>query len=50
MGIESRDGLTRPSENQCGSYYKTIINIICMYPTIYDIVICLVEDTSQRVD
>jgi hypothetical protein len=49
-GLNQEMGLGRPGETRWGSHYKTVVNIICMYPTIHDVLICLGEDTSQRGD
>ncbi|CAN6328856.1 unnamed protein product, partial [Urochloa humidicola] len=49
-GLNQEMGLGRPGETRWGSHYKTVVNIICMYPTIRDVLIALGEDTSQRAD
>jgi hypothetical protein len=42
--------LARPGQTQWGSHYKTVLNIISMYPAIHDVLISLVEDITQKSD
>jgi len=49
-GLNQEKGLARPGETRWGSHYKTVLNIICLYPTIRDVLISLGEDNSQRGD
>ncbi|KAG2622152.1 hypothetical protein PVAP13_3NG281100 [Panicum virgatum] len=47
-GLNQEMGLPRPGETRWGSHYKTVVNMIAMYPTIRDVLIALGQDTSQR--
>lgn len=49
-GLNQEMGLPRPGETRWGSYYKTICNIITMYPVIRDVLMILGEDTTVRSD
>jgi hypothetical protein len=49
-GLNQEMGLPRPGETRWGSHYKTVVNIIGMYPTIRDVLISLGNDTSQKSD
>jgi hypothetical protein len=49
-GLNQEMGLPRPGETRWGSHYKTICNIIAMYPAIRDVLFTLGEDTSHRAD
>ena len=45
-GLNQEMGLSRPGETQWSSHYKTVVNMIAMYPTIRDVLIALGRDTS----
>jgi hypothetical protein len=47
-GLYQEMGLPRPGETHWGSHYKTVVNIIGMYPTIRDVLISLGNDTSMN--
>ncbi|XP_066324330.1 uncharacterized protein [Miscanthus floridulus] len=47
-GLNQEMGLPRPGDTWWGSHYKTVVNMIAMYPTIRDVLIALGQDTSQR--
>ena len=47
-GLNQEMGLPRPGDTRWGSHYKTVVNMIAMYPTISDVLIALGQDTSQR--
>ncbi|PUZ40799.1 hypothetical protein GQ55_9G452100 [Panicum hallii var. hallii] len=49
-GLNQEMGLPRPGETRWGSHYKTVVNLIAMYPTIRDVLIALGRDTSARGD
>ena len=49
-GLNQEMGLPRPGDTRWGSHYKTVLNIIAMYPTIRDVLITLGQDASQRSD
>ncbi len=49
-GLNQEMGLSKLGETRWGSYYRTIVNIIAMYPAIHDVLINLGEDTSQRTE
>ena len=42
--------LPRPCENRWGSHYKTICNIIAMYPSIHEVLVNLRDDPSHKAD
>ena len=46
-GLNQEMGLPRPGETRWGSHYKTVCNIISMYPSIRDVLITLGDDPSQ---
>jgi hypothetical protein len=43
-------GLPRPSETRWGSHYKTICNIIAIYPSIHEVLVTLGDDPSHKAD
>jgi hypothetical protein len=49
-GLNQEMGLPRPGDSRWGSHFKTVLNMIVMYPSIRDTLIELGEDTSQRGD
>nr|CAH65861.1 OSIGBa0126J24.6 [Oryza sativa] len=49
-GLNQEMGLPRPGDTRWGSHYKTVVNLIAMYPTIRDVLIALGRDTSARGD
>ncbi|KAG2640464.1 hypothetical protein PVAP13_2KG357680 [Panicum virgatum] len=49
-GLNQERGLPRPDDTRWGSHYRTIVNIISMYPTIRDVLITLGEDPTQKGD
>ena len=49
-GLNQERGLPRPGDTRWGSHYRTIVNIISMYPTIRDVLITLGEDPTQKGD
>lgn len=49
-GLNQEMGLPRPGDTRWGSHYKTVVNLIAMYPTIRDVLIALGQDTSARGD
>ena len=49
-GLNQERGLPRPGDTRWGSHYRTIVNIIAMYPTIRDVLITLGEDPTQKGD
>ncbi|PVH37084.1 hypothetical protein PAHAL_6G239300 [Panicum hallii] len=49
-GLNQEMGLPRPGETRWGSHYKTVVNLIAMYPIIRDVLIVLGRDTSARGD
>ena len=49
-GLNQEMGLARPGETRWGSHYRTVCNIISMYPIIRDVLITLGEDTTHKVD
>ena len=40
-GLNQEMGLPRPGDTRWGSHYKTVVNMIAMYPTIHDVLIAL---------
>ena len=46
-GLNQEMGLPRQGEIRWGSHYKTVCNIISMYPSIRDVLITLGDDPSQ---
>ena len=40
-GLNQEMGLPRPGDTRWGSHYKTVVNMIAMYPTIRDVLIAL---------
>ncbi|CAN6175822.1 unnamed protein product [Urochloa humidicola] len=49
-GLNQEMGLPRPGDTRWGSHYKTVCNIITMYPSIHDVLVTLGDDTSHRAD
>jgi hypothetical protein len=49
-GLNQHMGLARPSQTRWSSHYKTVLNIISMYPVIHDVLISLREDITQKSD
>jgi hypothetical protein len=49
-GLNQHMGLARPSQTRWSSHYKTVLNIISMYPSIHDVLISLREDITQKSD
>jgi hypothetical protein len=49
-GLHQEMGLPRPGDTRWGSHYKTVCNIISMYPSIHDVLATLGNDTSHRAD
>ena len=49
-GLNHERGLPRLGDTRWGSHYRTIVNIISMYPTIRDVLITLGEDPTQKGD
>jgi hypothetical protein len=49
-GLNQEMGLPRPDDTRWGSHFKTVLNMIAMYPSICDTLISLGKDTSQRSD
>jgi hypothetical protein len=49
-GLNQEMGLARPGEIRWGSHYRTMCNIIAMYPIIHDVLITLGEDTTHKAD
>ena len=49
-GLNQEMGLARPGETRWGSHYRTVCNIISMYPIIRDVIITLGEDTTHKAD
>ena len=49
-GLNQEMGLPRPCDTRWGSYYKTICNIIAMYPSIHEVLVTLGDDTLHRAD
>ena len=49
-GLNQEMGLPRPGETRWGSHYKTVCNIISMYPSIRDVLITLGDDPSYKAD
>ena len=49
-GLNQHIGLARPGPTRWGSHYKTVLNIISMYPAIRDVLISLGEDITQKSD
>jgi hypothetical protein len=49
-GLNQHMGLARPDHTRWGSHYKTVLNIINMYPAIRDVLISLGEDITQKSD
>jgi len=47
-GLNQEMGLPRQGETRWGSHYKTVCNIISMYPSICDVLITLGDDPSHR--
>ena len=47
-GLNQEMGFPRPGETRWGSHYKTVCNIISMYPSICDVLITLGDDPSHR--
>jgi hypothetical protein len=43
-------GLAQPGQTRWSSHYKTVLNIISMYPSIRDVLISLREDITQKSD
>jgi hypothetical protein len=43
-------GLARPDQTRWGFHYKTVLNIISIYPGIHDVLISLGEDITQKSD
>ncbi|KAK9733740.1 hypothetical protein RND81_04G088900 [Saponaria officinalis] len=49
QGLNQELGLARPGDTRWGSYYKTILNIISLYPSIFEVLI-MVGKTGHRDD
>jgi hypothetical protein len=49
-GLNQHMRLARPGQTRWGSHYKTVLNIISMYPAIHDVLISLGEDITQKSD
>ncbi|KAG2641585.1 hypothetical protein PVAP13_2KG226558 [Panicum virgatum] len=48
--MKAIEGLPRHGDTRWGTHYRTIVNIISMYPTIRDVLITLGEDPTQKGD
>jgi hypothetical protein len=49
-GLNQDMRLARPSQTRWSSHYKTILNIVSLYPSICDVLISLGEDIIQKSD
>lgn len=49
-GLNQEMGLARPAETRWGTHYKTVVNIITLFPAIRDVLISLGEDHAQKSD
>ena len=49
-GLNQEMGLPRPGDTRWGSHYKTICNIIAMYPSIHEVLVNLGDDPSHKAD
>ncbi|KAG2579085.1 hypothetical protein PVAP13_6NG147903 [Panicum virgatum] len=49
-GLNQEMGLPRPGDTRWGSHYKTICNIIAMYPSIHEVLVNLGDDPLHKAD
>jgi len=49
-GLNQEMGLPRPGETRWGSHYKTVCNIIAMYPSIHEVLVTLGDNPSHKAD
>jgi hypothetical protein len=49
-GLNQEMRLVRPGETRWGSHYRTVVNIISMFPAICDVLISLGQDNAQKSD
>jgi hypothetical protein len=49
-GLNQHMRLAQPGQTRWGSHYKTVLNIISMYPAIRDVLISFGEDITQKSD
>jgi len=49
-GLNQEMGLPRPGDTRWGSHYKTICNIIAMYPSIHEVLVTLGDNPSHKAD
>jgi hypothetical protein len=47
-GLNQVIELAKPGQTRWGSHYKTVLNIISLYPAICDVLISLGEDITQK--
>lgn len=47
-GLNQEMGLSRPGDTRWGSHFRTICNIVGMYPTIVEVLVRIGKDPSQN--
>lgn len=47
-GLNQEMGLSRPGDTRWGSHFRTICNIVDMYPTIVEVLVRIGKDPSQK--